>query len=69
MSDSNNILILAGQNEAGKSAIIEALNFLRNGPTDKFEKLFRRQNLNPEVTCNFTLEDDDIQNISAESSN
>lgn len=67
LSDKDNILILAGQNEAGKSAIIEALDFFRNGPTESFEKLFRRQRLNPQVDCCFKLEKYDLENIDTES--
>jgi len=65
LSDTDNILILAGQNEAGKSAVIESLNFFKNGATKNFEKLFRRQKLHPEVTCRFTLENEDIDYITS----
>lgn len=62
-SEDDNILVLAGQNEAGKSAIIEALNFFRNGPSNDFEKLHRRREEDPEVICEFILADDDIRDI------
>ena len=29
LSEKDNVLVLAGQNEAGKSAILEALNYFR----------------------------------------
>ena len=35
---SDNITVLAGQNEAGKSAILESLHFFTNGMNEKFEK-------------------------------
>jgi AAA15 family ATPase/GTPase len=53
LSGTDNILVLAGQNEAGKSAVIEALNFFRNGPSEIFERLQRRQDKDPEVECGF----------------
>lgn len=66
LSATDNILVLAGQNEAGKSAVIEALNFFRNGPNKNFEKLYRRQKTYPEVTCKFLLEDTDIENVASD---
>ena len=63
LSDTDNILVLAGQNEAGKSAVIEALNFFGNGSSEDFERLQRRQDEDPEVECGFYLEDDDINAI------
>ncbi len=63
LSDSDNVLVLAGQNEAGKSAVIEALNFFGNGVTDDFERLHRRRDEHPEVICRFLLNDQDIENI------
>lgn len=69
LSDTDNILVLAGQNEAGKSAVVEALNFFRNGPNEDFNKLHRRKNEHPEVVCWFLLDDDDIENIFTESQN
>lgn len=59
LSDSDNILVLAGQNEAGKSAILEALNYFGNGPDDRFIKLSKRLNAEPKVTCTFLIEDKD----------
>jgi len=63
LSDSDNVLVLAGQNEAGKSAVIEALNFFGNGVTDDFERLHRRRDEHPEVICRFLLNDQDIENV------
>lgn len=59
----DNILVLAGQNEAGKSAVIESLNFFRNGPSKTFEALHRRQEMSPEVSCVFVFDDAEIQEI------
>ncbi|MDP2670968.1 MAG: ATP-binding protein [bacterium] len=69
LPEKDNITILAGQNEAGKSAIIESLDFFRNGPQPDFERLLRRQGQDPEVTCTFLLEDWDIENIFNETEN
>src|SRR3989344_1795647 len=63
LSDTDNILVLAGQNEAGKSAIIEALDFFGNGVSNDFERLHRRQNEHPKVVCEFSLDDQDIENV------
>lgn len=63
LSDTDNILVLAGQNEAGKSAVIEALDFFGNGVSDDFERLHRRQNEYPEVVCEFFLNNEDIENV------
>src|SRR3989344_4643342 len=63
LSDSDNVLGLAGQNEAGKSAVIEALNFFGNGVTEDFERLHRRRDEHPEVVCKFQLNDEDIENV------
>jgi len=69
LSDTDNILVLAGQNEAGKSAVIEALNFFGNGISDDFERLHRRQNEHPEVVCEFSLDAQDIENVFIETKN
>lgn len=69
LSDCDNVLVLAGQNEAGKSAVIEALNFFRNGPSENFSKLHRRKDEYPEVVCWFLLEEADVENIFNESDN
>lgn len=66
---SDNILVLGGQNEAGKSAVLESLSFFRNGPAEDFELLHRRKDENPEVVCKFLLEGEDIENIFTETSN
>ena len=63
LSESDNILVLAGQNEAGKSAVIEALNLFRNGPSPDFERLHKRQDDYPEVYCKFKLDNDDLDKI------
>lgn len=61
LSERDNILVLAGQNEAGKSAVIEALSFFGNGPSKEFERLHRRREDHPEVRCSFLLEDKDLE--------
>ncbi len=69
LSENDNIVVLAGQNEAGKSAVVEALSFFGNGPSPKFEKLHRRKEEHPEVICEFALDTDDIENIFIETEN
>ena len=69
LAKEDNLLVLAGQNEAGKSAVVEALNFFGNGADDDFERLFRRRDESPEVICRFLLNDTDIENIFIETKN
>jgi len=68
-SDVDNILVLAGQNEAGKSAVLEALDYFRNGPSENFDRLQRRQHESPRVSCKFRLEDDEIEDIFGKTKN
>jgi predicted ATP-dependent endonuclease of OLD family len=64
ISQTNNITILAGQNESGKSAILEALDFFGNGPSEKFERLHKRLGAEfVEVYCRFILGDIDTKSI------
>jgi len=63
LSEADNILVLAGQNEAGKSAVLEALDFFENGPSKNFERLQRRKEEHPEVICRFLLNDPEIEEI------
>lgn len=56
ISDIDNVVVLAGQNESGKSSVLEALDFFANGPSAKFVKLEIRQGTNStEVQCTFLL--------------
>jgi len=60
-SEIDNISILVGQNESGKSSVLEALDFFANGPSNNFEKLEKRQSSNfTEVKCSFILSEKDI---------
>ncbi|EKD85934.1 MAG: hypothetical protein ACD_37C00574G0005 [uncultured bacterium] len=59
VSDKDGITVLAGQNEVGKSASLEGLDFFRNGPSEKFIKLSKRFDAHPFVICEFTIEDED----------
>ena len=63
LSTTDNVLVLAGQNEAGKSAVIEALDFFRNGSSPNFDRLHRRKDEHPEVISKFVLEDTDFAAI------
>ena len=63
LADNDNIIVLAGQNEAGKSAIIEALAFFGNGPSVDFDKLHRRKEEIPEVICGFILSAGDVDSV------
>lgn len=69
LSDSDNVTVFAGQNEAGKSAVLEALDFFRNGANDKFKKLSTRadSDQNPAVVeCTFKLEKEDKEHTDAD---
>lgn len=62
LSDVDNILILAGQNESGKSSALEALDFFGNGASERFTKFHRRQGSErTEVRCTLQLSDSDIR--------
>ena len=62
LSDHDNITVFAGQNEAGKSAILEGLNFFRNGANPEFERLSKRNDGTfPYVECEFQIEDNDLE--------
>lgn len=61
ISEIDNIVVMAGQNEAGKTAILEALDFFRNGPSESFVKYQKRLGCDrTEVICKFVLEPDDL---------
>ena len=61
ISEIDNIVVMAGQNEAGKTAILEALDFFRNGPSESFKKYQRRRGCDKtEVVCKFLLESEDL---------
>lgn len=59
LSETDNVTVLAGQNEAGKSGILEGLDYFRNGANEKFNKLSVRHDTKPVVTCTFTLDEED----------
>ena len=62
LSNTDNITIFAGQNEAGKSAILEGLDFFRNGLNEKFSKLsMRSDSTYPFVECKFELDSSDLK--------
>ena len=61
ISEVDNIVVIAGQNEAGKTAILEALDFFRNGPSENFIKYQKRLGCDrTEVICKFVLESEDL---------
>ena len=58
LSDEN-ITIFAGQNESGKSAVLEALKYFSKGPDENFKKYSMRINGGtPFVECCFALCDE-----------
>src|SRR4051812_26437177 len=60
----DNVTIFAGQNEAGKSAILEALDFLEQGlSVAEFDETFRRVDSSPRVECNYHLSDEELDEI------
>lgn len=61
ISATDNITVMAGQNEAGKSAILESLNFFRNEVSEDFKRLNIRRGTHPYVLCSFLLQDVDKQ--------
>lgn len=58
-----NMIILAGQNESGKSAILEALDFFENGAGDTFEENLKRLGTSPMVECKYLFTDDELAEI------
>ncbi len=65
LSGSDNVLVLAGQNEAGKSAVLEALNYFGNDADAGFIKLSKRLNVDPKVSCTFGTEEKDLDSEDA----
>lgn len=63
ISENDNITIFAGQNESGKTSILEALDFFENGPKEDFEDQQRRLGSFPEVKCKFFLNDSELKQI------
>lgn len=63
ISENDNVVVFAGQNEAGKSAVIEALDFFRNGPSQDFSKLQKRRDEDPSIECGFILSEQDIEKV------
>lgn len=62
ISDIDNIVVFAGQNESGKSSVLEALDFFANGPSDKFEKFEKRQGTDmTSVKCTFLIGKSDME--------
>jgi predicted ATP-dependent endonuclease of OLD family len=58
LSDLNNVTIMAGQNESGKTSILEAIDFFTNGAGEKFVTHQKRHGTKEtKVVCNFLLGD------------
>lgn len=55
---SDNITILIGQNESGKTSILEALHSFHNGII--IEDILRSDQSLPIVSCGFTIENDNV---------
>jgi hypothetical protein len=58
LSDNDNITILAGQNESGKSAILQAIRDYENEELD-IESL-REDETRPKISCTFSIMQEDI---------
>ncbi len=66
--EKNNILVLAGQNESGKSAILQALDYFNLGKSEKHDRLYARSDAGGAwVSCTYELTDDDINYLQAQS--
>ena len=63
VSPDDNITILAGQNESGKSSILEALDFFEKGAGTDFEDMYRRLNTHPRVECTYYLTTDELNDL------
>ncbi len=64
VSKDNNITILAGQNESGKSAVLEAMDFLFNNPSPDFERLQKRLDADvTEVQAELSLTEQEVQKL------
>lgn len=59
VSAEDGVTVLAGQNEVGKSANLEGLDFFRNGASASFTRLSKRFGANPVVVCEFIVENED----------
>ncbi len=61
----DNITILAGQNESGKTAVLQALDYFSNGMSKEFKKYaLRDDGIEPYVECEFELTKNDIDVLS-----
>jgi len=64
ISDDDNVTIFAGQNEAGKSAILEALEFFENGATvSDFDETYRKVETFPRIECTYTLSSEELDTL------
>lgn len=69
VAEDDNITILAGQNEAGKSAVLEALDFFENGASaDSFEETYRRVETHPRVECTYHFTKEELDNVEKKAS-
>lgn len=61
----DNITILAGQNESGKTAVLQALDYFSNGMSKEFKKYAVRDGgTEPYVECEFKLTEKDMDVLS-----
>ena len=67
VSPEDNLTILAGQNESGKSSILEALDFFEQGAEADFEETYRRLGTHPRVECIYHFSADEIKAIEEKS--
>lgn len=67
LSPEDNLTILAGQNESGKSSILEALDFFEQGAEADFEETYRRLRTHPRVECTYHFDAEDLKAIDEKS--
>lgn len=67
ISPEDNLTILAGQNESGKSSVLEALDFFENGAAADFEETFRRIDTHPRVECKYFLDAEELKTFEEKS--
>ena len=64
ISNDDNVTIFAGQNEAGKSAVLEALEFFEKGAeVSDFDETYRRVETFPRIVCTYHLSGEELDEL------